>query len=90
MLTLIGIVFLHAAWDASTGWAIMTTKGVVEGDWLLAWPNTEDWIGSPTDQMLVVWQITYDGLLILNSLIGVSWLVHEWRRHPNAEEPTPA
>jgi hypothetical protein len=88
--TYIGIVVLHGAWDASTGWAILASKGMVEGNWVIAWPNTEEWIGLPTERLLLMWQIVYDGLLILISLIGVSWVVHKWRHNPNTEAIAPA
>jgi hypothetical protein len=85
-------VFLHAAWDSSVGVSIMVANGLVGGDWVLAWPDAEAWVGLPTDQLLIVWQIVYDGLLILNSVIGVSWVLREWRRNKPAAEPagTPA
>ena len=83
LLTLLGTITLHAVWDQSTGWAIMVTKGIVESTWVLEWPNTEHWVGLPTDQMLLVWSIVYDGLLIINSAIGVSWIINRWRRYPS-------
>jgi RsiW-degrading membrane proteinase PrsW (M82 family) len=87
LLTLAGVVALHAAWDSSVGVSIMVAKGLVDGTWVLTWPDTEAWVGLPTDQLLIVWQIVYDGLLILNSVIGVSWVIRDWRRNKPAAEP---
>lgn len=79
--TMLGIVTLHALWDQSYGWAILITRGLNGDGWSLAWPNTEDWIGLPTHGELMTFQIVYDGLLILNSIVGAWWVVHNWRRY---------
>jgi RsiW-degrading membrane proteinase PrsW (M82 family) len=90
------IVALHGAWDASYGWAILITKGLEGDGWALRWPSTEAWIGEPTGGTLVVFQIVYTGLLVVNSLIGASWVVHRWRRYgrraktPAGAEPAEA
>ena len=77
--TLIGIVALHAAWDASYGWAIMITQGAVGDGWDLTWPNTQAWIGEPSGGTLVLFQAVYDGLLALWGAIGATWIVRRWR-----------
>jgi RsiW-degrading membrane proteinase PrsW (M82 family) len=77
--TLIGVVALHGLWDASYGWAIMITQGLVGDGWDLTWPNTQAWIGAPTGSTLVVFQATYDVLLAVWGLIGAAWLVSRWR-----------
>lgn len=77
--TLAGIVTLHAAWDASYGWAIMLTKGLVGDGWHVAFPNTQAWVGAPTGNRLVVFQVIYDALLAVLGLIGAIWVVHRWR-----------
>jgi protease PrsW len=79
--TFLGIVALHAAWDASGGWAIMTTKGFLGPGWDIAWPNTQAWIGAPTNDELWVHTSVYWGLIGLNALIGTTWLVRSWRRY---------
>jgi RsiW-degrading membrane proteinase PrsW (M82 family) len=79
--TVLGTIALHAAWDASTGVAILLTEGVLEGDWSVTWPSLEQWVGEPSNRELVVWSIFYDSMLILNGFIGVSWLVRRWRRY---------
>jgi protease PrsW len=79
--TFAGIVALHGAWDASYGWAILITKGLEGDGWAFGWPNTEAWIGEPTGGTLLVFQIVYTGLLVVNSLIGAIWVVRRWRRY---------
>jgi RsiW-degrading membrane proteinase PrsW (M82 family) len=89
VFTFVGIALLHTAWDSWTGWAVMLTKGIVEDTWIVGWPNTEAWISSPTGNLLAVWQVIYDGLLIINSIIGFSWLLHEWRRGTRLQKTDP-
>src|SRR3954449_4199620 len=49
VLTILGVVTLHALWDQSTGWAIMLTKELVlDGGWHLLWPNAQIWGVVPT------------------------------------------
>jgi hypothetical protein len=79
--TLVGIVALHGAWDASYGWAIMITQGLVGDGWNLTWPNTQAWIGAPSGGTLVVFQSVYDGLLGLCGAAGAVWVVHRWRAY---------
>jgi RsiW-degrading membrane proteinase PrsW (M82 family) len=83
--TFAGVVALHAAWDASYGLAVMVARGLVGDGWHAEWPNTEDWIGSPTGSDLVVFNVTYDLLIALNALIGTMWIVLAWRRYGRAE-----
>lgn len=75
-----GVVALHGAWDASYGWAIMATKGLVGDGWSVDWPNTEAWVGSPTGHTALVFQAVYGLLLGVNGLIGAFWVVRRWRR----------
>ncbi len=83
--TIVGIIALHALWDQSYGWAIIITNGLYGGIWDIAWPNTEDWIGQPTGNELLVWQVVYDGLLFLNAAVGTWWVFHNWRKYRRAE-----
>ena len=78
--TFLGIVALHGAWDASYGWAVILTKGLVGDGWSVGWPNTEGWVGVPTGHKLVVFNTTYALLQTINSAIGLGWVVHRWRR----------
>jgi RsiW-degrading membrane proteinase PrsW (M82 family) len=79
--TVVGIITLHALWDQSYGWSILLTKGFRGDGWTLEWPNTEDWIGLPTHGELLVFQVVYDGLLLINAAIGVWWVVNRWRAY---------
>jgi hypothetical protein len=85
--TLLGTIALHGAWDASSGAAILLTEGVLEGDWSVTWPALELWVGEPSNRGIVVWSIFYDVMLILNGVIGVSWLLRRWRRYGPALTP---
>jgi RsiW-degrading membrane proteinase PrsW (M82 family) len=85
--TLVGIVALHAAWDASYGWAIMLTKGVMGDGWTLAFPNTQAWIGAPDGTRLVVFQAIYDALIAVWGVLGAAWVVHRWRAYQAARVP---
>jgi RsiW-degrading membrane proteinase PrsW (M82 family) len=79
--TCAGIVTLHALWDQSYGWAILITQGLNDGSWSLAWPNTEDWIGSPNHNELVIFQVVYAALLIINATVGATWVFHRWHHY---------
>jgi hypothetical protein len=78
--TFLGIVLLHGAWDASYGWAVMLTKGLMSDGWSLGWPNTESWVGDPSGSQLIVFNATYTLLLLVNSGVGFAWVLHRWRR----------
>jgi hypothetical protein len=60
-------------------------KGLVGDGWQASWPNEEDWIGSPTSKELWVQTLAYNGLLLLNALIGTFWLIRMWRSGAPAE-----
>jgi RsiW-degrading membrane proteinase PrsW (M82 family) len=79
--TFAGVVALHAAWDATYGWAILVAKGVAGDGWHAEWPNTESWIGSPSGGELTTFNVAYDVLVGLNALIGTVWLVRRWRAY---------
>ena len=54
VLTILGVVTLHALWDQSSGWAVMLTKGLVANEgWTLVWPNAELWAIAPTGSDLI-------------------------------------
>jgi RsiW-degrading membrane proteinase PrsW (M82 family) len=86
VVTFAGVAALHGAWDASYGWAIMLTQGLEGDGWSLGWPNTEAWVGAPTGHTLFVFQVVYGALLVVNSLIGATWLVRRWRRYGRARD----
>jgi protease PrsW len=80
-LTFLGVVVLHAMWDASNGWAITLTQGILGDGWTLDWPRTKDWVGLPTGQELEVYNAISFGLLVLIASVGTFWLVREWRAY---------
>jgi RsiW-degrading membrane proteinase PrsW (M82 family) len=84
--TFAGVVILHALWDASYGWAITLTKGLTGDGWDIVFPNVAAWVGEPTGSELLVFQVVYDGLLLVIGAVGALWLVRRWRR----SAPTPA
>jgi hypothetical protein len=79
--TFVGIIFLHAAWDASHGWAITLTEGLVGCGWDAVWPDTKAWVGTPSSSELWVYTLIYYGLIGLNALVGTIWVVRRWRRY---------
>ena len=82
VLTILGVVALHALWDQSSGWAMMLTKGLVIGDgWHLVWPNAQLWPVAPTGSDLVWFNAFYDMLLVAWGVIGATWVVHDWRHY---------
>ena len=82
VLTIVGVVTLHALWDQSYGWAVMLTRGLVmDAGWDLLWPNAEFWAVPPTGSDLVWFNTIYDVLLAIWSLIGATWVVLAWRRY---------
>ena len=64
VLTILGVVTLHALWDQSYGWAVMLTRGLVmDAGWELLWPNAQFWAVPPTGSDLVWFNTIYDVLL---------------------------
>ena len=91
--TFVGVVALHALWDASYGLAILIAQGLVGPGWDAGWPNTEDWIGIPTGSELITFNVAYDVLIGLNAIVGTAWVILAWRRYGRAavtEEPAAA
>ncbi|HET7488076.1 MAG TPA: PrsW family glutamic-type intramembrane protease [Acidimicrobiales bacterium] len=90
--TFAGVVALHAAWDASYGWSIVVTQGLVGDGWSWTLPNASHWVGSPTGDDLAVFNIVYNGLLIINATIGAMWVAHKHRffQRLRPAEPAPA
>ena len=82
LLTILGVVTLHALWDQSSGWAVMLTKGLVANNgWHLVWPNAELWPVAPTSSELVWFNAFSCVLLGILGVIGAAWVVHDWRRY---------
>ena len=78
--TLVGVAALHGAWDASYGWAIWITQELIGSGWIADWPDGSYWELAPTQQELWVFQVMYDGALVVNAAIGLTWVVRSWRR----------
>ena len=77
--TFVGIVTLHAIWDQAYGWAVALSKGVNGVGWALVWPNAEHWPVEPSAQELLWFNVFYDGILVVLGLIGLIWVLREWR-----------
>ena len=45
------------------------------------WPNAQAWITVPSAKPLVWFNVFYNGLLAVNALIGVTWIVTSWRTY---------
>jgi RsiW-degrading membrane proteinase PrsW (M82 family) len=87
VLTLLGVVTLHAIWDQSYGWAVMLTNGLISSEgWHLLWPNAQFWIIPPTGEELLWFNVFYNVLLWTNAIVGVAWLVITWRHYPPREQ----
>jgi hypothetical protein len=80
-LTFVGVVALHGMWDASYGWAIVITRGLVGSGWKFDWPNVAAWVGAPTGSELHTFRIVYDVLLALNGLLGTLWIIRTYRTY---------
>jgi protease PrsW len=80
-LTFLGVIVLHAMWDASNGWAITLTQGILGDGWTLDWPKTKDWVGFPTGQELEVYNAISFVLLVVIASIGTWWLLRRWRAY---------
>ena len=79
--TFAGVIALHALWDQTYGWAIMLAQGVTGKAWALVWPNAQAWITLPSPQALLWYNVFYNGLLAVNALIGLTWVVTSWRKY---------
>jgi protease PrsW len=79
--TFLGVVTLHACWDASYGWAIRISRGLGGEGWVFGWPDTAAWVGSPSGTDLVRFQFVYNGLLAVVAVIGLVWAFRGWRAY---------
>jgi len=79
--TTLGVILMHGVWDQCYGWAILVTKGLRGQGWTLEWPNTEAWVGAPTEWELFTFNVVYDALLLVIASIGVWWIIHNWRKY---------
>ena len=82
VLTILGVIALHALWDQSTGWAVMLTKGfVLDEGWHVLWPNAQIWVVTPSGSALAWFNTFYTALLVLWGLIGTVWIILDWRHY---------
>ena len=89
MLTILGVVALHALWDQSSGWSVMLTKALVMDEgWHVVWPNAQLWVIPPTGSALTWFNVFYDLLLALWGVIGATWVVLAWRRYSAGAPPS--
>jgi RsiW-degrading membrane proteinase PrsW (M82 family) len=79
VIAFVGVVALHAAWDAAYGFAIDVVDWTRGAPIVLRWPNTASWGGEPTDALMWRWQLIYDGMLAVLALAGFAWALHSWR-----------
>ncbi len=79
--TFLGVVTLHACWDASYGWAIRVSSGLGGEGWVFGWPDTAAWVGTPSGADLVRFQLIYNGLLAVVAAIGLVWAIRGWRAY---------
>jgi RsiW-degrading membrane proteinase PrsW (M82 family) len=79
--TFLGVAALHACWDASYGCAIRISEGLGGEGWMVGWPDTAAWVGTPTGTDLLRFQVVYAVLQGLLSLIGLVWAIRRWRRY---------
>jgi protease PrsW len=77
--TFVGVAALHALWDQAYGWAVMLSKGVTGTGWAFVWPNAEHWAAAPSAEQVVWFNVFYDGILAILGLIGLIWVLREWR-----------
>ncbi len=77
--TFVGVVALHAVWDQANGWAVALSKGVSGVGWALIWPNEEAWPVPPSSEEVIWFNVFYNGILVVLGLIGLVWVLREWR-----------
>jgi RsiW-degrading membrane proteinase PrsW (M82 family) len=88
--TFLGVAALHGVWDASYGWSIWLTQGLVGSGWVADWPDGYYWETVPTSREQWVFQVIYDATLAINAAAGVFWVVVTWRRgRRTARRPAP-
>lgn len=79
--TFVGVVALHAAWDASYGFGIDVTRWLGGAGFTLRWPNTAAWAAEPTGAELIRFQVVYDGMLVICAAVGYYWAYRCWRTY---------
>lgn len=80
VVAFVGVVALHAAWDAAYGFAIDVARWVSGAPFTLGWP-TAAWAGRPSGDLLWRWQLIYDAMLAVAAVIGFAWALQCWRTY---------
>ena len=86
--TFVAIVAIHALWDASYGVGIILTKWFTGDGFHFVWPNVDTWVISPSRNQLIVFDVTYNGILVLLSILATTWIVHVYR-HAAPDDAAP-
>jgi hypothetical protein len=79
--TFVGVVALHAAWDAAYGYAHRISLGLGGQGWNFGWPNAGAWPGEPSGAELWRFEVCYDAMLMLVALVGYVWAFRRWRAY---------
>jgi hypothetical protein len=79
--TFVGVMALHGLWDSSDSFAIWLSQGLGGEGWSLGWPDTADWVGTPTGADLIRFDVIYTVLVGINAIIGVTWAIRRWRAY---------
>jgi RsiW-degrading membrane proteinase PrsW (M82 family) len=90
LLTLAGVMVLHALWDQTYGWSILLAEAAAGAEWVINWPHAQTWYASPTSEELLLFTVFYDVLLGINALLGTTWIVRSWRTYARRERAAAA
>ena len=84
VLTILGVIALHALWDQSSGWAAMLTKGLVmDAGWhSCGRTRSSGWSADRLRPDLV--QRLSTTCCSASGVIGATWIVLDWRRYGRA------
>jgi hypothetical protein len=55
--------------------------------WALVWPNEELWAVEPSARELLWSTVFYNGILGILSLVGLIWVLREWRVYGRWRRP---
>ena len=79
--TLVGVIALHALWDASYGLAIRASEWIAGDGLEVGWPDTAAWVGVPTGSDLARSTAAYDTLIAILGIVGAIWAIRRWRAY---------
>ena len=78
VLAYLGVSVLHGLWDSMHGIALWLTLWLTEGERLVATP--QGWLVAPSTAQVNLFTVLQWAGLALISLVGVAWLIVQWRR----------